>query len=139
MYLFRDLNLFASVPAALINHQKYMLVLARSHLFSELIEIHREQLHIDRGQDQPVDLSALRPHKTVEIGPFVASLEASNRSVSHLCPYAPDHRLQTQPSLIFSPEFDLGSPVCLFDLLQPFGEIFLKASRSCDSAPWAFE
>jgi hypothetical protein len=29
--------------------------------------------------------------------------------------------------------------VCLFDLLQPLGEIFLKASRSSDSAPWAFE
>jgi hypothetical protein len=139
MYPFRDLNFFASVPAGLIHHQKYMLVLACSHLFSKLIESHREQLHIDRGQDQPVDLSALRPHKTVEIGPFVASLEASNGSLSHRCPYAPHHRLQAQPSLIFSPEFDLGSRVCIFDLLQLLGEIFLKASRFSDSAPWAFE
>jgi len=55
LYPFRDLNLFAGVPAGPIYYQKDALVLSGSHLFGELlIECHREQLHIDRGQDQPV-------------------------------------------------------------------------------------
>jgi hypothetical protein len=93
MYPFWDLDLFAGVPPSLIHYQEYMLPLAGSHLFSELTERHREQLHIDRGQDQPVELSALRPHLTVEIGPLVASLEASNGPLAHRCPYSPNHWL----------------------------------------------
>src|SRR5215210_313251 len=77
MYTFRNFDLLTSVPPSLIHHQKYALLLAHSHLFGELIERHREQLYIDRGQDQPVHLSALGLHEAVEVGPLVSSLEAS--------------------------------------------------------------
>ena len=93
MYPLRDLDLFAGVPASLIHHQKDALMLSDSHLFGELVECQREQLHIDRGQDQPVGLSALGMYETVEIGPLVASLEAGNSSLAHRCPYSPHHRL----------------------------------------------
>ena len=33
MYTFRDLNLPSCVPAGFVHHQKYVLVLAGSHLF----------------------------------------------------------------------------------------------------------
>jgi hypothetical protein len=46
MYPFRNFDLPTSVPPGLVNHQKYMLLLARSHLFGELTERHREQLDI---------------------------------------------------------------------------------------------
>jgi hypothetical protein len=93
VYPFRDLDLPCRVPPSLIHHQKYAFVLARSHLPGKLIERHGEQLHVDRGQDQPVHLSALGSHKTVEVGPLVASLEAGNRPLSHRCPYSPYHWL----------------------------------------------
>src|SRR5829696_9452637 len=140
MYPFGDLDLFAGVPPSLIHHQKYALVLARSHHACELIESHREQLHVDRGQDQPVHLSALGPDEAIEIGPFVASLEASNGSLSHRRPHPPYHRLETQATLILGPELHLlGLRMSFLELLQPHRETFLKASRSSESAPWAFE
>src|SRR5215218_1363961 len=100
MYPLRDLDLPASVPAGLVHHQQDASLLSGSHLPGELIESHREQLHVDRRQDQPVHLSALGSHEAVEIGPFVASLEASNGSLSHRRPYSPYHRLETQATLI---------------------------------------
>jgi hypothetical protein len=51
-------------------------------LFGELIESHREQLHVDCGQDQPENLSAFGPHKAVEVGPLVASLLGIGLQVS---------------------------------------------------------
>src|SRR5215212_3965179 len=88
-----DLNLFAGVPPSLIHHQNYAFVFARSYLPGKLIERHREELGVYRGQDQPVDLSALGVHESVEVDPLVASLEAGNRSPSHRRPYSSNHRL----------------------------------------------
>src|SRR4051812_37605642 len=138
MYPFGELDLPSCVPAGPIHHQQDVLVLSGSHLFGELIERHREQLHVDRGQDQPVHLSALGPHETVEVGPLVSPLEEGYGSLSHRCPHPPHHQLQTQPSFILGPEFDPRPRISLPDLFQPLGKTTLKASRSSESAPWAF-
>src|SRR5215204_1890730 len=54
----------------------------RLPLFGELSERHREQLHVDPGQDEPVHLPAFRPHETVEVSPLVAPLEPGDRPLS---------------------------------------------------------
>ncbi len=58
-----------------VHHQHNVLVLARSHLLlgELLIKRHREQLHINRGQDQPVDLSTLGPHEAIQVGPLIVA------------------------------------------------------------------
>src|SRR5215213_3316491 len=139
MYSFRESHLPSGVPSSFVHYQQYVLVLSCAHLLCELTQCQREQLHVHRGQDQPVDLSALRPHKAVEIGPLVAPLEAGRGSLSYRSPHPPHHRFETQPSLVLCPQLHLGFGIELLDLPHPLGETFLKASFSEASAPWALE
>jgi hypothetical protein len=111
MYPFRHFDLPAGVPPGLVDHQKYALLLARSHLFGELIERHGEQLHIDRGQDQSQytsPLSAARNRRGV--GPLLAPLEESNGPLSLPEPKNPSHhRLRAQASLVLGPKSSTSS------------------------------
>src|SRR5918995_5314899 len=104
-----------------------MLILASSHLFGELLQSHREQLHIDGGQDQPVNLSALGTNETVEIGPLVASVEPSDGPLSHRSPYPSDQRLEAYSCLVLGPQLYFGLRMGFLQLLHLQRKTFLKA------------
>src|SRR5215213_5354581 len=108
MDAFRNSHLPSSVPPCLVHHQKYVLVLSGSHFPGEFFESQRVKLRVDRGQDHPEDLPALRMNEAVEVGPLVASLEASHGSFSHRSPNPPHNRLEPQPSLVLGPQLYLG-------------------------------
>jgi hypothetical protein len=57
MYPLGYLNLLARVPAGLVENQKEMPLLGAANLFGEVSECQGENLRVDCGKDQPVDLS----------------------------------------------------------------------------------
>src|SRR5215204_4431389 len=116
-----------------------MFILASSHLFGEFLQRHREQLHVDGGQDQPENFSALGTNETVEIGPLVASVEAGDGSLAHRSPHPPHHRLEAHSRLVLGPQFYLRLRMGFLQLLQLQRKTFLKASRSEAEAPSALE
>src|SRR5215210_1514401 len=89
MYAFREKHLTGGVPPCLVHHQQDVLVLSGSHLLGEFFEGQRVKLRVDRGQDHPENLPALRMDEAVEVGPLVAPLEAGHGSLSHRSPNPP--------------------------------------------------
>src|SRR5215218_6496816 len=134
MDAFRQKHLTRYVPPSLVHHQQDVLVLSGSHLLGELFEGQRVKLRVDRGQDHPEDLPALRVNEAVEVGPLVAPLEASHGSFSHRSPNPPHNRLEPQPSLVLGPQLYLGPRIRFPKGLQLQRETFLKASFSESSA-----
>jgi hypothetical protein len=68
VYPFGHLYLFALVPSGLVEDQYQTPILTTANLLGEVRECHRENLRVDCGQDQPVDLSTLGAHKTYPEG-----------------------------------------------------------------------
>src|SRR5215212_1647122 len=91
--LVRGLNLSGGMPAGLIYHQEDAFVLSSSYLPGKLLESHREQLFVDGGQDQPVDLSGCGSYKAIKVGPLVSPLEPGCGPLTYRCPYPTHHRL----------------------------------------------
>jgi hypothetical protein len=66
VYSFGDLHLPAGVPPGPIHHQPDSLVFSGTHLFGELPQSRREQLHVNRRQDQLENLPAAGPDEGSE-------------------------------------------------------------------------
>src|SRR3954469_5138882 len=134
MDAFRNSHFTGGVPPCLVHHQQDVLVLCGSHLLGEFFESQRVKLRIDRGQDQPENLPALRMDEAVEVGPLVGPLEAGRGSLTHRSPHPSHHRLEPQPRLVLGPQLYLGPRMRFPQCLQLHRETFLKASFSEVSA-----
>jgi hypothetical protein len=63
------------MPAGPIEYQENAFVLSGSYLPGKLLESHREQRLVYRGQNRPVDLSGGGSDEAIEVGPLLSPLE----------------------------------------------------------------
>ena len=101
----------------------------------EAVEHALEQRDIDAIGQPPLDLAGRRPHKTVEIEPFVLVRADRHGALAAPGPNPPDERLQAEAMLVEGPQFDRAAGRFDSGRIHRGGEVFLKAS--CASGPAA--
>jgi hypothetical protein len=101
-----NFDLLACVPSGSIEHQQDApSIVARSDFSGEVLQSQRENVGVDRGQDQLVDLPGFRAHEGVEVSPLVTLVDLHRRPFglfAHGAPHFADDRLAAQAVLIFA-------------------------------------
>lgn len=120
---FRKPQLSTAVPACTIKNQHDWFVWSCSHLFGKHGQGAGEDLDVDRGQQQPAGLPALRMHKSVDIHPLVVRSNWRGNRRPFERPDPSQDRFEANAMLIHRPHFDARLRIRLLhggDLLGQF-------------------
>ena len=128
MDAFGDDELFAGLPARLIEDQQDALRRACTNGLGELRQRNREHIRPHCRQEQPFRLSRSRLHKTVEVEPLEAMLDSNTWPGAFAHPNPAQDRFEPNAVLIGRPQFDRDLGKGLLDRVQLLREVFLNAS-----------
>jgi hypothetical protein len=103
---FRKLEIFAVMPAGIVEQQDGRLVFAKRALLGEAIEDRLEQGDVDRVGNPPHHFAGGRPDEGIEVEPFVLVAAHRHGPLSFLGPDAANDRLQPEAMLVESPDFE---------------------------------
>ena len=96
------------MPARLVDNQHGAMGGVDALVTGEGGQRHGEGLCRDRRQQAPPALPRGRPHKTIDVEPFVAALDLGDRPLAPWRPHPAPHRQQAEAMLILGPQRDLG-------------------------------
>ncbi len=123
------------MPAGAVEHQDDGLVRAGAECGGEAVEHALEQRDIDAIGQPPLDRTGLRPHKAVEIEPFVLVRADRHGALAAPGPNPSNQRFQAEAMLVEGPQLDRAARRLGLGRRHRGGEVFLKAS--CASGPAA--